>query len=101
LQEQCDIEDKRQRLEVDLQRNKSEFNSLVETVQRYEQEQQVSEATVCQLRSELTKKEKLVSQLQFQIQDTGVKQRKASIDRVSFFLADPANIFAAPLAKQR
>lgn len=73
----------------------------METVQQYKQEQQVAQATVCQLRSELTKKEKLVTQLQCQIQDTGVRQQKASTDCVSAFLADPANVFAAPLAKQR
>jgi hypothetical protein len=43
----------------------------------------------------------LLQELKFQIQDAGDQYLKARVDRVSVFLADPANDFAVPAAKRR
>ena len=96
LQDQHETEDQLRQLESELQHSKTESNSLLVAAKRYKKDMQAAQTTARELEAQLFEKEALVTQLQFQIQDIGGRQHKASVDRVSAFLGNPANVFAVP-----
>jgi chromosome segregation ATPase len=99
LQVQRESGDQLRQLQSELQKCKVESGSLSVTAKRYRQERQVAQKTARGLAAQLSEKEALVTELQFRIQDIGDQQRKASVDRVSAYLAVPANVFAAPASR--
>ena len=99
LQVQRETENKLHQLHSELQDRKIESNLLSVTAKRYRQEKHVAQTTARGLAAQLSEKEALVTELQFRIQDIGGEQHKASVDRVSAFLADPANVFAVPASR--
>ena len=96
LQDQHKTEDQLRQLESELQHSKTESNSLLVAAKRYKKDKQAAQTTARELEAQLSEKEALVTHLQFQIQDIGGRQHKASVDRVSAFLGNPANVFAVP-----
>jgi septal ring factor EnvC (AmiA/AmiB activator) len=100
LQDQRDITEHHLRqLESKLQHSKTESKLFLVAAKRYKQEKQAAQTTARELAEQLSRKEALISELQFQIQDTGGRQQQASVERVSAYLADPANVFAVPTAR--
>ena len=100
LQDQRDITEHHLRqLESKLQHSKTESKLFLVAAKRYNQEKQAAQTTARELAEQLSRKEALISGLQFQIQDTGGRQQQASVERVSAYLADPANVFAVPTAR--
>jgi hypothetical protein len=69
---------------------------MLVAAKRYKKDKQAAQTTARELEAQLSEKEALVTQLQFQIQDICGRQHKASVDRVSAFLGNPSNVFAVP-----
>ena len=80
---------------------KTVTTALSEAAYRHKQETQAAQLTARELGAELFKEAALVQELKFQIQDAGGQQLKASVYRVSAFLANPANDFAVLQPKKR
>ena len=99
LQDQRETEQQLRQLESELQHSKTESNSLLSSAKRCKQDKQAAQTTARELAAQLSKKEALVTELQFQIQDIGGRQLKASFGRVSDYLGNPANVFAMPAAR--
>ena len=95
LQDQRETEEQLRQLDSQLQHSKTESHSFSVAAKRYKQDKQAAH----ELAAQISEKEALVTELQFQIQDIGGRRHKASLDRVSAFLGDPANVFAVPTAR--
>ena len=99
LQGQRVTEDRLRQLESELKHRKTESNSFLVSAKRYKQDKQAARATARELAAQLSEKEALVTELQFQLQDIGGRQLQASIERASAYLVDPANVFAVPATR--
>ena len=99
LQDQRETEEQLRQLDSQLQLSKTESHSFSVSAKRYKQDKQAAQTKARELAAQISEKEALVTELQFQIQDIGGRQHKASLDRVSAFLGDPANVFAVPTAR--
>ena len=95
LQDQRETEEQLRQLDSQLRHSKTESHSFSVAAKRYKQDKQAAH----ELAAQISEKEALVTELQFQIQDIGGRRHKASLDRVSAFLGDPANVFAVPTAR--
>jgi len=99
LQDQRETEEQLRQLDSQLRQSKTESHSFSVAAKRYKQDKQAAQTKARELAAQISEKEALVTELQFQIQDIGGRQHKASLDRVSAFLGDPANVFAVPTAR--
>ena len=99
LQDQRETEEQLRQLDSQLRQSKTESHSFLVAAKRYKQDKQAAQTKARELAAQISEKEALVTELQFQIQDIGGRQHKASLDRVSAFLGDPANVFAVPTAR--
>jgi glycine/serine hydroxymethyltransferase len=99
LQDQRETEEQLRQLDSQLRHSKTESHSFSVAAKRYKQDKQAAQTKARELAAQISEKEALVTELQFQIQDIGGRRHKASLDRVSAFLGDPANVFAVPTAR--
>ena len=99
LHDQRETEEQLRQLDSQLRHSKTESHSFSVAAKRYKQDKQAAQTKARELAAQISEKEALVTELQFQIQDIGGRRHKASLDRVSAFLGDPANVFAVPTAR--